>query len=134
MAKIEEIEGIGEAHAAKLRKIGITSVELLLEKGANAAGRKEVSEKSGIKDDLILRWVNHADLFRIKGVASEYAELLEVTGVDTVVELAHRNAEHLTEAMAKANEAKKIVRRLPVLSQVQNWIEQAKKLPRVVNY
>lgn len=134
MAKIEDIEGVGAAFAAKLRGIGIKTVENLLEKGATPAGRKGIAEKSGIKDDLILRWVNHADLFRIKGVASEYAELLEVSGVDTVVELSHRNPEHLLEAMVKANEAKKMVRRLPVASQVTAWVEQAKKLPRVVNY
>jgi predicted flap endonuclease-1-like 5' DNA nuclease len=134
MARIAEIEGVGEAYQKKLALAGITTTEALLEKGASPKGRKEVAEKSGISDGLILQWVNHVDLFRIKGVGSEYSDLLEAAGVDTVPELAQRNPEHLLEKMAATNLEKKLVRRLPVLSQVKSWVEQAKVLPRVVTY
>ncbi len=134
MAKILDIEGIGEIYAGKLKAVGISTTEALLEKGATPKGRKEIAEASGIGDKLILEWVNHVDLFRIKGVASEYADLLEEAGVDTIPELAQRNAENLVQKMTEVNQAKKLVRRLPVLSQVASWIEQAKKLPRVINY
>lgn len=134
MAKIETIEGIGEKYAQKLRGMGIASVEALLEKGATPKGRQEVAEKTGISDKLVLEWVNHADLFRVSGVGEEYSDLLEAAGVDTVVELAQRRADNLTKKMAEVNAAKKLVRRLPVESQVADWIEQAKKLPRVVSY
>lgn len=134
MAKIAEIEGVGEAYQKKLALAGITTTEALLEKGASPKGRKEVAEKSGISDGLILQWVNHVDLFRIKGVGSEYSDLLEAAGVDTVPELAQRNPEKLLEKMAVTNQEKKLVRRLPVLSQVKSWVEQAKVLPRVVTY
>jgi predicted flap endonuclease-1-like 5' DNA nuclease len=83
---------------------------------------------------LVLEWVNHVDLFRIKGVGSEYADLLEAAGVDTVPELAQRNAANLQQKMAEVNATKKLVRRLPVLSQVEDWIKQAKTLPRVIKY
>jgi predicted flap endonuclease-1-like 5' DNA nuclease len=134
MTKILEIEGIGPAYAQKLKKAGVETVEALLEKGATPKGRKELAEKSGLNDAFILKWVNHADLFRVKGIGSEYSELLEASGVDTVVELALRKANNLTKKMAEVNGVKKLVRRLPVESQVANWIEQAKKLPRVVTY
>ena len=134
MTKLVEIEGIGEKYAAKLKAAGIATAEALLEKGTTPKGRKELAEASDIGDALILEWVNHIDLFRIKGVASEYADLLEEAGVDTVPELAQRNAENLFNKMIEVNAAKKLVRRLPVLSQVVDWIEQAKKLPRVINY
>lgn len=134
MAKIVDIEGVGPAYAAKLAGAGVATTEALLEKGATAKGRKELAEKSGIKEELILKWVNHSDLYRIKGVGSEYADLLEAAGVDTVPELATRKPENLLEKMTAVNTAKKLVRKLPVLKQVVDWVEQAKKLPRVITY
>ena len=134
MAKLLEIEGIGAAYAAKLKAAGIGTTGTLLEKGATPKGRKQIAETSKISDALILQWVNHVDLFRIKGVGSEYADLLEAAGVDTVPELAQRKAENLFEKMVAVNEQKKLVRRLPLKSQVADWIEQAKKLPRTISY
>lgn len=134
MARIMDVEGIGPTYAAKLVEAGITKTEVLLEKGATPQGRKAIEEQTGISHGLILEWVNHVDLYRIKGVASEYSDLLEEAGVDTVVELAHRVAENLYQKMLAVNAEKKLVRRPPTQKQVADWIEQAKKLPRVVNY
>ncbi len=134
MTKIIEIEGIGEKYAQKLEGIGIKTVEALLEKGATTKGRQEIADKAGIQDTLVLRWVNRADLDRIKGVGSEYADLLECCGVDTVPELARRNAQNLLEKMTTENAERKLVRKLPTLAQVETWITQAKELPRILTY
>ncbi len=134
MAKLSVIEGIGEVYEGKLNEAGITSIEQYLELCATKKGRTEVAEKSGITEKLILKWANHADLMRINGVGAEYSELLEAAGVDTVPELAMRRADNLTKQMAEVNEVKKLVRRVPVESQVADWIEQAKNLPRVMQY
>lgn len=131
---LEYIEGIGPVYAAKLNAIGINNLHDLLEKGAFPKGREEIAQAAGISHTFVLKWVNHVDLFRIKGVGSEYADLLEVAGVDTVVELAIRNPDNLFAKLASVNEEKKLVRKLPVLNQVQDWIEQAKSLPRKINY
>lgn len=134
MAKIVDIEGIGPKYAELLAKEGIKTVEGLLKAGAKAKDRKRIAESLQISEKLILEWVNHADLFRIKGIGEEYSDLLEEAGVDTVPELAQRNPVNLTEKMAEANAAKDLVRRLPVLSQVEDWVKQAKELPRVIEY
>jgi predicted flap endonuclease-1-like 5' DNA nuclease len=134
MPSIIDIEGIGPVYQKKLKAIGVATTEKLLELGATPKGRKELAEKTGIGDALILEWVNHADLYRIKGVGSEYSDLLEEAGVDTVVELSKRVAKNLYEKMVEVNAAKKLVRKLPVEKQVADWIEQAKKLPRKVSY
>lgn len=134
MTKLIEIEGIGEVYLAKLTEAGVTTVESLLAKGATPAGRKELEEKSGISHAKILEWVNHADLFRVKGIGQEYSDLLEEAGVDTVAELAQRNAENLLKALTATNEEKKLVRRLPTQKMVSDWVAQAKALPRVVTY
>ena len=132
--KVAEIEGIGPANAKKLEEAGVVSVESLLDAGSTPKGRKELASKTGISDTYILKWVNRADLFRVKGIGSEYSDLLEAAGVDTVVELAGRNAENLAKKMAEVNEEKKLVRQLPSEKQVTAWIENAKTLPRAVNY
>ena len=109
-------------------------MEKLLKIGATSAGRDKLAKDADISRDLILEWVNHADLWRIKGVGEEYSDLLEEAGVDTVVELAQRRADNLFAKMNEVNMNKKLVRRLPTESQVADWINQAKKLPRVVSY
>ena len=134
MAKLVIIEGVGEKFAQKLSAAGVGSTDALLKMGATPKGRKEIAEKSGIGEHMILEWVNHVDLFRIKGVGEEYSDLLEEAGVDTIPELAQRKADNLVKKMAEVNLAKKLVRRLPVLSQVESWIAHAKKLPRVITY
>ncbi len=134
MAKIEDIEGIGPTYAAKLVDAGIKTTDDLLEAGATPKGRDDLAEKTGISGKLILEWVNLADLFRIKGVGEEYSDLLEEAGVDTVVELARRNADNLHAKMCEVNEAKNLVNRPPTLAAVKDWINQAKKLPRKVEY
>ena len=134
MAKIEDIEGIGPTYAKKLVDAGINTTDDLLEAGATPKGREDLAEKTGISGKLILEWVNLADLLRIKGVGEEYSDLLEEAGVDTVAELARRNAENLHAKISEVNEEKHLVRRPPTLNNVKDWIEQAKKLPRKVEY
>jgi predicted flap endonuclease-1-like 5' DNA nuclease len=134
MTSILQIEGIKDKNAAKLKKAGVTSVEKLLDMGKTRKGRKELTEKSGCNDKDILHWVNRADMFRIKGVSTQYSELLEAAGVDTVVELSKRVPANLHAKMSEVNAAKKLVRQLPVLKQVEDWVAQAKKMDRVVEY
>ena len=134
MAKLTTIEGIGEKFAGQLKEAGAGTVEKLLEVGSTRAGRKKLAAASGVDPKRILRFVNHADLMRIKGVSSQMSELLEASGVDTVAALARRNAENLQKKMAETNEAKKLVRKVPTAGQVQSWIDQANELPRVVQY
>lgn len=134
MAGLEEIEGIGPVNAGKLKESGIGSQDKLLEEGASKKGRKEIAEKSGIGESQILKWVNRADLARVKGVGEEYADLLECAGVDTVPELAQRVPANLTAKMTEVNAEKNLVRSLPSEKQVEDWVAQAKELPRVITH
>ena len=132
--KVEEIEGIGPVLGEKLRAAGINTVDKLLEKAATKKQRQSLAEETGISEKQILKFTNMADLFRLNGVGQEYAELLEVAGVDTVPELAQRNAANLTAKMEEVNEAKNLTRKTPSVLEVEKWIAQAKELPRVIEY
>lgn len=134
MAKVSIIEGIGESYQVKLKEAGITSVQALLTACTTKKQRTDLAKATGISDKLILKWANHADLNRIKGIGGQYAELLEAAGVDTVPELAKRKADNLLDKMLAINEAKKLVRKMPTLAQVGSWVEQAGNIPRVLKY
>ncbi|HTO99918.1 MAG TPA: DUF4332 domain-containing protein [Anaerolineales bacterium] len=131
---LKYIEGIGDAYYEKLRQAGIRNVDDLLDKGCNPQGRKAMAEQTGISEKLLLRWVNQADMYRIRGIGKEYAELLEAAGVDTVPELAQRVPANLLEKMGTTNEQRKMVRHLPALTRVESWVAQARELPRKITY
>jgi predicted flap endonuclease-1-like 5' DNA nuclease len=134
MANLVQVEGIGEVYSAKLADAGLKTTDALLRAGATPKGREELAAKTGISQDLILRWVNLVDLWRIKGIGEEYSDLLEAAGVDTVPELAQRNPANLYAKLMEINEAKHRVRRLPTENQVKEWVEQAKALDRKITY
>ena len=132
--KIIDIQGIGPVYAEKLIAAGIETVDQLLERGASAKGRQEIEEATGIDHGRVLTWVNHADLFRVKGVGPQFSELLEAAGVDTVKELRNRNAANLAAKLLEVNEAKHLCKRTPVEKEVQKYIDLAKELEPVVTY
>ena len=132
--KINDIQGIGPVYMEKLNGIGIETVDQLLEKGADPKGRQAIEDATGIRHDLVLTWVNHADLFRVDGIGPQFAELLEASGVDTVKALRQRNAANLAAKMLEVNEAKHLCRRTPVEKEIQKFIDCAKELEPVVTY
>jgi len=132
---IEDVEGIGPAYAASLREAGVRTTDDLLERGAAPNGREALVAATGISHKLILEWVNHVDLMRIDGVGSEYADLLEAAGVDSPAELAQRNAGNLAQTFQEVDAARpNMVRRVPSQPTIEGWIEQARKLPKVVSH
>jgi predicted flap endonuclease-1-like 5' DNA nuclease len=132
--KIEEIEGIGPVLGEKFTNAGVKDTDALLEKGCTPAGRKALAEATGLSTSRVLTFVNMADLFRIKGVAGEYAELLVCSGVDTVKELKMRNGENLAEKLAEVNQEKNLTRKVPTQAAVEDWIKQAGELPGKIEH
>lgn len=134
MASLVAVNGVGTGSIPKLRAAGIRTTRSLLGKGATRQGRKEISEQSGLTETQVLQLVNHADLFRIRGVGREYVELLVAAGVDTVVDLSLRAPESLHQRLVKVNQKRRLVRKVPTATQVRAWVGLAKQLPRAVKY
>ena len=134
MPSVIHIEGIGEVYAGKLLGAGVPTTEALLEAGATPQGWDALGEKTGIGHGLILKWVNRADLFRVRGIGEQYSDLLAAAGVETVLELAQRVPAHLHQRLVETNEAKSLVRHVPSLEHVAEGVEQAGQLTRVVSY
>ena len=133
MAKLDAIESIGKVSRNRLEQVGIDTVEKLLELGSTLPGRQELSQSTGLSARRILNWVNRADLARIKGIGEEYADLLEAAGVRNVPNLAERDADQLHRRLKEVNTSKRLVRRVPAVSRVSNWVVQAQGLPAVVD-
>jgi predicted flap endonuclease-1-like 5' DNA nuclease len=134
MPTLVEIEGIGPANGRKLAKAGVRGTNGLLKMGGTKKGRQELAKATGFSSGTILNWVNRADLFRVKGIGTQYSDLLEAAGVDTVVELAKRKPEALLETMTKVNTKKNLVDQMPALSLIKGWVKNAKSLKRAVEY
>ena len=134
MGRIDAIEGIGPVYARTLRKARVRTTEALLRHAGDSDGRKALSSRTGLEEQLVLEWVNRADLMRVKGVGEEYSDLLEAAGVDTVKELRNRNPETLLVKMTQVNNRQKLVRRLPTESMVRRWVEHAQQLPPAVSH
>lgn len=132
--KILSIEGIGPSASQKLAKVNIKTVSGLLEKCCTKSGRKEVAKITGISESKLLDWTNMADLFRVRGVGGEYAELLKVAGVDTVLELRTRNPKNLHEKLIEVNQEKKVVRMMPGFSKVEKFVMFAKSIDPMVSH
>ena len=132
--KIEEIEGIGSVYAEKLETVGIKTTEELLDRAETKKGREKLAEETGISEKLILKWANHADLFRIKGIAGQFAELLEAAGVDTVKELRHRVPANLYAKLVEVNEARNLCNRVPAESEIARMVDQAKEMEPRMKY
>ncbi len=132
--KIEDIEGIGPSYAQKLAVVGIQTTADLLKQCASGPGRQSVAAKTGVSDALLLKWVNLADLMRIPGIGSEFSELLEGSGVDTVRELRNRNADNLAAKLKEVNRARRLTRMTPGPKSVAKWIQHARQLPPIITY
>jgi len=125
---------MGHRNETKLRKAGVRTTDSLLKGAATRTGRRRLAKETGLSESDILSWVNRADLLRITGVGSEYADLLEIAGVDTIRELRRRNPERLLEAMTELNLRKRLVRRLPTEGMVSGWVDEAKALEPLVTH
>jgi len=134
MASISAIQSMDYRSATRLRKAGVRTTDSLLKVASTRTGRRRLAKETGLPESDILGWVNRADLLRITGVGSEYADLLEVAGVDTIRELRRRNPERLLEVMTELNLRKRLVRRLPTDGMVRGWVDEAKDLEPLVTH
>jgi len=132
--QIEDIQGIGPSYAEKLAQANIKTTEDLLNQCHNPAGRKTVSEATGVNESSLLKWTNMADMMRISGVGPQFAELLEGSGVDTVKELRNRNAENLASKMKEVNDDKNLAKTSPAATVVEGWVTQAKSIDPKITY
>ena len=130
----ETLEGLPASVIAGLKDTGVSKPADLLQKAATPAAAPELSKATGVPESAILRWANQLDLRRVKGIGEIYSALLEASGVDTVPELAQRNAANLLNRMTAVNTEQGIAHALPTLVDVEDWIRQAKELPRIITY
>lgn len=132
MASIAAVRAMGHRDATKLRKARVRTTDALLQQAATRSRRSELSERTGIPTADLLKWAHQADLMRINGIGSEYADLLAAAGVDTLKTLRRRNAANLMALMTQVNAKRRTVQRLPTIEMVQGWIDTACEIEVIV--
>ena len=125
MPSLIETEGIGISNVKRLMNQGIKTSQALLAQGYTRKRREELAKATGLSKKTILELVTKADILQIHGIGPEYASLLNSVGVDTPTELASHDPEKLATRLAKVNQKKKLVRKLPAREQVKDWILDA---------
>ena len=130
--EIETIEGIGPTYGDRFRRMGIRVVEDLLRAGSTRKRRRELASELGVAPKTLLKWVYRADFFRLKGIGKQYSSLLESAGVNTMNDLSRRNSKNLYLLLKETNKEKNLVKRIPPLSLIQNWVDNAKMLKTMV--
>jgi predicted flap endonuclease-1-like 5' DNA nuclease len=131
---IEAIEGIGPIYGHRFRGLGVAVVGDLLRKGATPIGRSELARRVEVSTTILKKWVNQADFFRLRGVGTQYADLITATGVETVIDLSTRSPKDLYQQIRIINLNKNLVRRTPPLQTLRRWIHHAKRLTPVIKY
>ncbi len=139
MVSLETIEGICPDTRGKLLGVSIKTPSALLKRCGAKLGRRSVASETGISEQLILGWVKRVDLMRVRGIGSEYSDLLEASGVETIIDLRSRKPANLAEKMAEVNRQaikttrRSIVRRAPSESEVKRWVAHASELAPMVS-
>jgi len=129
---IETIEGIGSSRGRMLRNAGIRTVDDLLRAGATRRGRQRIANEIGVSYATMHKWVYRGDLLRVRGIGRQYSELLETAGVATLTDLSTRNPRFLWQTLKLVNRERKLVRRIPPLKTIENWVHKAKFLEPIV--
>ena len=131
---ISKIRGITPTHAGNLKKHGLSNIDKYLAATRTAEMRRQLAQKLGVEEKMILEHANRCDLARINGIGSSFSNLLENAGVDTVLELSKRVPDHLHEKLAETNVGKRYSHRNPTLKEVKSWVSQAKRLHKMLEY
>ena len=132
--QLNDLRGITDETADKLKDLKIKDSDQLLEATKMPLQRKSLAEQLGIPQQEVLRLANSADLSRINGVGGAFSDLLEKAGVDTVKELAMRRADNLHSKIIEINDKESLVKQVPSTTQVETWVTEAKALPRGLDY
>ncbi len=131
---VEQLRGITPELAQALKSAGIRNNEQLLNAAATPKQRRSLGERFWVDDRVVLEFANRADLARIKGVGGAFSDLLERAGVDTVKELAQRRPDNLYQKIISTNKEKQLTGILPSEKMVQDWVQQAKAMDKVLSY
>jgi predicted flap endonuclease-1-like 5' DNA nuclease len=130
---VKTIEGIGSLRGRLLNGMGVRTVDDFLSVGSTRVGRQRIASRLGVSYRMVLSWLQRGDLLRVKGVGSQYSELLESAGVSSVADLSSRDGLVLWRTLRGVNREKRLVRRVPPRETVEMWVYNAKKLNPIIS-
>lgn len=130
---VEDIEGIGQGFGRRLRAEGIDTTHKLLLTVLDADGRQKVCAACDVDEKTAMSWATMADLMRVPGIGGQWSELLWRCGINDVPSLARQEAAPLLHRMKSVNTEEHRVAELPGEHRVSHWIDEAGRMPVVLD-
>jgi predicted flap endonuclease-1-like 5' DNA nuclease len=130
---VSKLRGISLDVRIKLKRQGVSYTHQLLREAGSSERCRRLAARSRIDEATLTRLVRRADLARVKGIGAIFADMLEMIGVDQVADLAEQDPRDLHARLHQLNAAERLARRSPTPDEVQQWIAQARALPRLAD-
>jgi predicted flap endonuclease-1-like 5' DNA nuclease len=131
---ISKLRGVPERARLALKVQRITTCEQLLAAAGSFEGREAVARATRLDleflDDLVCR----ADMARISGIGVVFCSMLDDLGVGQVGQLAACDHADLHQRLRDYNQQHRLARRSPTLEEVEDWIRQARELPKLLTW
>jgi predicted RecB family nuclease len=110
----------------EIPKVGITTLDELLQKTAEKKERDELALRLLIPKEVLIQWVEKAKLVQLKGLGVENLRILEEVGIHSISNLAREDPQELYEKIKQAFQG----RVLPRKAKIRIWIREAQKTVR----
>ncbi len=120
--RLKDAYWIDLRYRSELPKVGIASLEDLVQKTRDKTERDELALRLLVPKEEFIPWVEKARLALLKGLGIENLHRLEWVGVSSVSALAIENPEKLQERMAQAFPGQPI----PSLAKIRIWTREAR--------
>ncbi|HMR34022.1 MAG TPA: DUF4332 domain-containing protein [Geminicoccaceae bacterium] len=130
---LSKLRGLSTLLRVALKARRITNCDQLLAIAATAASRRRLCAEAGLDEDELLWLVRRADMARINGIGAVFGMMLEELGIMDMPALAAADPAVLHGRLRSYNEQERIARRSPTPEEVESWVAQARRLPRLVS-
>ena len=132
--RIKDFPNISEVVAAKLEDLKLRNTLKLYEEIRSPEKRKELSEKTGITEDEMMKVTKLTDLSRIRWVNHTFAYVLMEAGYDTAQKVAGADYQEMYETIKQLNRERKIYNAHIGVNDMQMVVEAAKTLDFDIEY
>ena len=112
----------------------INTCDQLLAAAAKVDDRAALALAARVELDGLTELVCRADLARVRGTGFVFSHMLMQLGVTDVALLAEQDPFTLHQRLQQHNAVTRTARRSPTRAEVQEWVEQARNLPRLVTF
>jgi hypothetical protein len=122
--RIQDAYWIELQHRMELPKVGINTLDDLLLKTTGKKEREELALRLLISKEILVMWVEKAQLVQLKGLGVNNLQLLERVGIHSVSALAAEDPEKFYIKIGQALQGETPLRK----AKIRIWVREARKI------